>query len=148
MAVSGLDEFGEILQGQNEVFEVDQDKWFEKPELHRYFPTYPGLHREADGSLFYSGTTSGYGNAKEARTPGTWHLDDNTFTEVPGLRDANLLEYGSSVLLPPAQDQKVAVIGGGGVGNSDVSTSRIDVVDLKDENPSFTPAADLRTTRR
>ena len=148
MAVSGLDEFGEILQGQNEVFEVSEDKWFEKPELHRYFPTYPGLHREADGSLFYSGTTSGYGNAQEARTPGTWHLDDNTFTEVPGLRDANLLEYGSSVLLPPAQDQKVAVVGGGGVGSSDVSTSRIDVVDLKDENPSFTPAADLRTTRR
>ena len=148
LAVSGLDEFGEVLEGQNEVFEISRNAWFEKPELRRYFPTYPGLHRLGDGSLFYSGTTSGYGNAEEARTPGVWDLADNSFVETPGLRDPALLEYGSSVLLPPAQDQRVAVIGGGGVGESDVSSSRIDVVDLDDAEPAFRPVADLRTTRR
>jgi hypothetical protein len=148
LAVSGLDEFGEVLQGQNEVFELSQNAWFEKPELRRYFPTYPGLHRLQGGELFYSGSTSGYGNAEEARTPGTWDLSDNSFVEVPGLRDPDLLEYSSSVLLPPAQDQRVAVVGGGGVGESDVSTARLDVVDLTEADPAFRPVADLRTTRR
>ncbi len=148
LAVSGLDEFGEVLEGQNEVFEVSRDAWFEKPELRRYFPTYPGLHRMEGGELFYSGSTSGYGNAEEARTPGVWDLSDNSFVETPGLRDPELLEYSSSVLLPPAQDQRVAVVGGGGVGESDVSTARIDVIDLDDADPEFRPVADLRTTRR
>ncbi len=148
MAISGLDEFGTILTGQNETFEVSADKWFETPELARYFPTYPGLHRTAAGNLFYSGTTSGYGNADEARTPGLWDLTDNSFTDAPGIRDPEMLEYASSVLLPPAQDQKVAVVGGGGVGDSDESTARIDVVDLQAEEPAFTPAADLRERRR
>ena len=148
LAVSGLDEFGEVLEGQNEVFEVSANAWFEKPELRRYFPTYPGLHRLAGGELFYSGSTSGYGDAEEARTPGVWDLGDNSFAETPGLRDPELLEYSSSVLLPPAQDQRVAVVGGGGVGESDVSSSRIDVVDLDDAEPAFRPVADLRTPRR
>ena len=148
MALSGLDEFGDVLEGENEVFEVGEERWYDHPELERYFPTYPGLHRLADGSLFYSGTTSGYGNAQEARTPGTWDLSDNSFVEAPGIRDPDMLEYASSVLLPPAQDQRVMVVGGGAVGASDDSTGRVDVVDLKEAEPSFTPAADLRETRR
>ena len=148
MALSGLDEFGDILKGQNEVFETGEEKWYDHPELERYFPTYPGMHRLADGSLFYSGTTSGYGNREEARTPGRWDLTDNSFVEAEGIRDPDMLEYASSVLLPPAQDQRVMVVGGGAVGESDDSTGRMDVVDLTEANPSFAPAGDLRATRR
>ena len=44
--------------------------------------------------------------------------------------DPDLLETAGSAWVGPVQDQKVAVVGGGGVGESPRSTARIDVVDL------------------
>ena len=37
------------------------------------------------------------------------------------------------------QDQRVAVVGGGGVGESPRSSARIDTIDLKSPNPTWTP---------
>jgi hypothetical protein len=51
-----------------------------------------------------------------------------------------MTETSSSVMLAPAQDQRVAIIGGGGVGESDDATSRIDIVDLDDsDRPRYQP---------
>ena len=131
LAVSGLDEHGKVLDGENEVYDPATRTWEAAPQLERYFPTYPGLHRLADGSrVFYSGANTGYGPAEEGRQPGIWDLDDNSWQDVEGLRDPGFNETATSFLLAPAQDQRVALVGGGGVGDSEESTARFDVVDL------------------
>jgi hypothetical protein len=148
LAVSGLDQFGVVSPGNNEVYEPSLDGWNDKPGLFRYFPTYPALVRTGDDRLFYSGSNAGYGSAQKGRQPGLWDLTDNAFTPVPGLRDADMTETSTSVLLAPAQDQKVLLAGGGGVGDSPRSTARVDVVDLDAPRPHWTPAPALQQPAR
>ncbi|GAA0795990.1 glyoxal oxidase [Spirilliplanes yamanashiensis] len=143
LAVSGLDEFGRMIPGDNERYLKDQKRWVDAPNLTRVFPTYPALHLTADDRLFFSGANSGYGSDTEGRTPGLWDLKTNRFREVPGLRDPRMTETASSVLLPPAQDQRVMIFGGGEVGESPVSTARTDIVDLTERNPRYVPGPDL-----
>ncbi|MEU4693358.1 galactose oxidase-like domain-containing protein [Actinoplanes sp. NPDC023714] len=143
LAVSGLDEFGRILPGRNERYLPKEKRWVAAPELKRYFPTYPGLHLMADGKVFYSGSNAGYGSDTEGRIPGVWDVRKNRFREVPGLRDPRMTETSSSVLLPPAQDQKVMILGGGGIGESEESTRRTDVIDLDEKKPAYRPGPDL-----
>jgi hypothetical protein len=146
MAVSGLDGTGQILTGQNEIFDEATGGWTDGPT--RFFPTYPALFPTADGRLFYSASNAGYGPADVGRTPGLWDTATNTFTPIPGLRDADETETSASVLLAPAQAQRFMVLGGGGVGESPKSTARTDIVDLTQANPHFTPGPDLpRPTR-
>ncbi|MFJ3218145.1 galactose oxidase-like domain-containing protein [Kitasatospora sp. NPDC086801] len=142
VTVSGLDDTGEILNGNdNEIYDPKNKTWSKGPD--RYFPTYPSIFLTASGKLFYSGSNAGYGPADKGRDPGVWDLSDNGFQPVPGLRDPSLTETSSSVLLPPAQAQKVMVLGGGGVGESPLSTARTDIVDLSAAKPVFTPGPDL-----
>jgi hypothetical protein len=149
LAVSGLDGTGAILPGQNEVYDPATKKWTERPDLFRYFPTYPALFQtQQPGRLFYSGSNAGYGPADAGRVPGFWNLDGNTFDPVPGLRDPTLMETSGSAFAGPVQDQKVVVVGGGGVGESPLSTTRIDVVDLKQPRPRYTPGPDLPAPTR
>ncbi|WP_308258980.1 galactose oxidase-like domain-containing protein [Pseudonocardia sp. H11422] len=144
LSVSGLDGTGTILGGQNEIYDPATKTWTERPDLFRYFPTYPALFQtERPGTLFYSGANAGYGPAEEGRVPGLWNLEDNSFAPVPGMRDPDLLETSGSAWAGPVQDQKVIVVGGGGVGESPLTTGRIDVVDLKDPEPRYTAGPDL-----
>jgi hypothetical protein len=149
LAVSGLDGVGQILPGQNEVYDPATKKWTDRPDLFQYFPTYPALFQTAKpGELFYSGSNAGYGPADKGREPGFWNLDTNTLTPVKGLRDPELMETSGSTFLGPVQDQRIAVVGGGGVGESPLSTKRIDIIDLKDPNPEFKPGPDLPEPNR
>jgi hypothetical protein len=143
LAVSGLDEFGRMLPGDNESYDRQTKRWVAAPKLKRVFPTYPGLHLMADGRLFFSGSNSGYGSDTEGRTPGLWDLTNNRFQVVPGLPDPRLTETSSSVLLPPAQDQRVMIFGGGEVGESPVSTRRTAIADLDEASPAYRPGPDL-----
>ena len=149
LAVSGTDEQGRPLDGHNELYRRDTERWIELPELNRYFPTYPALFLLADGRLFYSGSNAGYGrNDGAGQVPGIWNLTDNSFASVDGLREAQLTETSASVLLPPAQDQRVMVLGGGGIDDSAESTARTDIVDLRSPQPHFMPGADLAEPTR
>jgi hypothetical protein len=148
LAVSGLDEFGRMIPGHNEKYIASAKEWVDAPELKRTFPTYPAFHLMADGNLFYSGSNAGYGSDTEGRTPGVWNVRNNKFTEVAGLRDATLTETSSSVLLAPAQEQQVMIFGGGGVGESEVSTGRTDIVDLTESEPRYRPGPDLPAPTR
>ncbi|WP_370121730.1 galactose oxidase-like domain-containing protein [Streptacidiphilus sp. MAP12-33] len=141
VAVSGLDDTGAILNGQNEIFDPATKKW--TPGPNRYFATYPSLFLTADDKLFYSGSNAGYGDPKKGRTPGLWDLAGNTFQVVPGLTRPDLTETSSSVLLPPAQSQKVMFMGGGAPGESAVSTDRTAIVDLNSADPHFVPGPNL-----
>ncbi|SOD59291.1 protein of unknown function [Streptomyces zhaozhouensis] len=135
LSVSGLDEVGEVVPGINEIYDPETKTWSEGPE--RYFPTYPALFLTEGGKIFYTGSNAGYGPADEGRVPGIWDLEENTFEEVGGLSDPDQLETSASLLLPPAQDQRFMVLGGGGVGESAKSTERTAVVDLTEEDPTY-----------
>ncbi|MYW67666.1 DUF1929 domain-containing protein [Streptomyces sp. SID8379] len=135
LAVSGLDDVGVIDPGDNEIYDPKTKKWEMGPK--RYFPTYPALFLTKGGKLFYPASNAGYGPADKGRVPGLWDLKTNKFERVPGLTDTDQTETSASLLLPPAQDQKVMIMGGGGVGESEKATSRTAVVDLKEDSPKF-----------
>jgi hypothetical protein len=145
LAVSGLDGSGKVVDGtRNEIFDPGTRRWTVRKDLDRYFPTYPTLLQTAKpGVLFFTGSNSGYGPADKGRDPGLWDLRDNSFREVAGLRDPDRLETSMSAWVGPVQNQTVMVAGGGGVGESRLSTRRIDIIDLKDPAPRFRPGPDL-----
>ncbi|MET9463259.1 kelch motif-containing protein [Streptomyces sp. NPDC006544] len=141
LAVSGLNDVGDVVPGDNEYYDPRTKKWTAGPS--HYFPTYPALFLARGGTLLYTGSNAGYGPKDKGREPGLWDLKTNRFRKVRGLADQDRLETSSSVLLPPAQDQKVMVLGGGGVGESRLVTARTAVVDLKEADPVFRPTARL-----
>jgi len=144
MATSGLDGNGRILQGQTEVYDPATKVWTAREDLTRYFPTYPAIFQTGVANrLFYSGSNAGYGPADKGRDPGLWNLSNNTFTTVPDLRDPDLMETSSSAWVGPVQNQTIMVVGGGGVGDVDTSTGRIDTIKLDVKDPYFTPGPSL-----
>nr|BFD84642.1 kelch motif-containing protein [Streptomyces sp. Xyl84] len=146
LGVSGLDDIGQLVPGKNEIFDPGTRKWTYTPKT-RQFPTYPALFLMQDGRIFYSGSNAGYGPDDVGRRPGIWNVASNAFTELPGMGDANMLETSGTVLLPPAQDERFLVIGGGGVGESRLSSRKTRLIGLKAKNPHFTdgPALDEGT---
>ncbi|WP_299036961.1 galactose oxidase-like domain-containing protein [uncultured Pseudokineococcus sp.] len=149
LAVSGLDEHGALLDqgtGTTEVLDVETGTWSARPDLGRAFPTSPSLFTGMTGEVLYSGSSAGHGPVDRMRTPGVWDLADDSFEEIPGLRDPDMTETSSSVLLPPAQDQRVLVAGGGSAGDAEGSTDRMDVVDFAARTTS--PAPDLPAAAR
>ncbi|MFE0130998.1 galactose oxidase-like domain-containing protein [Streptomyces sp. NPDC059037] len=141
LAVSGLDDVGQVVPGKNESYDPATKRWSKAPT--RYFPTYPSFFVTGKEKIFYSGSNAGYGPADKGRSPGLWNLADNTFTTVGGLKDPDILETSSSMLLPPAQDHKVMVLGGGGVGESTKATARTAIVDLDGARPIFKAGPEL-----
>jgi hypothetical protein len=141
LAVSGLNDVGDVVPGDNEIYDPKTKKWTKGP--FRYFPTYPALFLTQGGKLFYTGSNAGYGPAEKGRVPGLWDLRKNTFQPIRGITDPDQLETSASLLLAPAQDQKYMVLGGGGVGESELSTARTALIDLKAAKPAFRTGASL-----
>ncbi|MGW2559090.1 galactose oxidase-like domain-containing protein [Streptomyces sp. NPDC001514] len=142
LSLSGLDEIGQIVPGKDEIYDPETKTW-EYTGIERRFPTYPAIFLMSNGKLFYSGSNAGYGPADIGRDPGIWDLETNDFEKIPGLSDPDKMETSATVMLPPAQDQKFMVIGGGGVGESEKSSKKSRLVDLKDSNPRFKDGASL-----
>jgi len=64
--------------------------------------------------------------------------------DTPGLRDPNLRDQSASLLLPPAQSQRVMVLGGG--NTYDASTNAIDLtdeIDLEEKQPHWVPGPNI-----
>ncbi|SED07888.1 Kelch motif-containing protein [Streptomyces sp. 2231.1] len=147
LSVSGLDDIGQLVPGKNEIFDPKTKKWSYTSKL-RQFPTYPALFLMQNGKVFYSGSNAGYGPDDVGRKPGVWDVGTNKFTKLPGLSDPGLLETSGTVLLPPAQNEKFMVIGGGGVGESKPSSRKTRLIDLKAKNPRFTDGPELEKGTR
>ncbi|MFF4019282.1 galactose oxidase-like domain-containing protein [Streptomyces sp. NPDC001843] len=147
LSVSGLDDIGQLVPGKNEIFDPKTGKWTYTGKI-RQFPTYPALFLMQNGKIFYSGSNAGYGPADVGRDPGVWDVADNRFSKLPGLSDPNMTETSGTVLLPPAQDERFLVIGGGGVGESRLSSRRTRLIDLKAAHPRFVDGPSLEKGTR
>ncbi len=75
----------------------------------RTLPLYPGLTLLANGTIFYSGESFGNNGV----SPGVWNYKTGTFTPTAELPYKYSRSSGATVLLPPAQSQKIMVMGGG-----------------------------------
>ncbi|MGW3951438.1 galactose oxidase-like domain-containing protein [Streptomyces sp. NPDC004752] len=147
LSVSGLDDIGQLVPGKNEIFDPKTKKWTYTEKI-RQFPTYPALFLMENGKIFYSGSNAGYGPDDVGRDPGIWDVQTNAFTKLTGLSDADMMETSGTVLLPPAQDEKYLVIGGGGVGESKLSSKKTRLIDLKATHPKFVDGPSLEEGTR
>lgn len=147
-AVSGRGDDGK----QETVAEVFAEGWKRLPER-GVLPFYPHLTLLDDGRLFYSG---GHMGAQHGARPGIWDLASGSVEAVPGLPMAKMRNQAASVLLPPAQDQRVMVVGGGGADMHDhehglrepqVATRSVAIADLSAASPRFKAAARIRHAR-
>lgn len=53
------------------------------------------------------------------------------------------METSGTVMLPPAQDEKFMVVGGGGIGESIKSSKKTRIIDLTADSPHFTDGPQL-----
>lgn len=123
-----------------ERWSAAQQQWLPLWQVNQtwsYWGLYPSMILMQDGRLFYSGSHV-FGNG----TPGTgsaiYDYDANTVTAIPGLQDKDERDQSASVLLPPAQDQKVLTIGGGNIDSNPEANRLTDIIDLKAANPAYT----------
>jgi FtsP/CotA-like multicopper oxidase with cupredoxin domain len=121
--------------------------WTTLPANPADWPTYSHLFLLADGTVFYSGGTMG---DNSGAFPLIFQPATNTkLKDVPGLQDPYHRDQSASVLLPPAQEQRVMIIGGGVSDDTGhkPSSDKVDIVDLKEANPSYRATASLHTIR-
>ncbi|MGW1956665.1 galactose oxidase-like domain-containing protein [Streptomyces sp. NPDC001920] len=116
-----------------------EQKWLELWKVNQtwsYWGLYPSMILMQDGRLFYSGSHV-FGNNIPGTGSAIYDYDANTVTQVPGLRNKDQRDQSASVLLPPAQDQKVLTIGGGNIDSNPDANRLTDVIDLKQPDPSY-----------
>ncbi|MFI7601683.1 galactose oxidase-like domain-containing protein [Actinoplanes sp. NPDC049681] len=145
LAVSGLDETSRL----NVVPEIytDGSGWNALPRSPSNWPMYAHLFVLADGRIYYSGGQYGGNNGVR---PALWDLAAGTVTDVAGvLPDPGRRNQAASVLLPPAQDQRVMLIGGGPSDMHDETgaTATTAIADLSGPAPAVTAAAPLAMRR-
>lgn len=144
-ALSGLDINGNL--SRNPEIYSSSTGWKVFSRQTSALDLYAHLFLLSNGQLFYSGAYFSSTNGVYARLltlPGNFN-QAITETPVGALQEQDSGAQAASVLLPPAQDQKVMVIGG---GNPNVATNRVSIIDLKQSNPSYTAAAPLNFARK
>lgn len=131
LAVSGLDGDGQLTV----VPERFDGAWRALP-VSPPWPLYAHLFSLADGRVFYSGGQYGGNNGQR---PSIWDPDSGAVTEVGGLPEPGLRNQSASVLLPPAQEQRVMIVGGGGwnVHVRGHATGTTAIVDLTAPVPTY-----------
>ncbi|MET9085048.1 galactose oxidase-like domain-containing protein [Streptomyces sp. NPDC004237] len=116
-----------------------QQKWLGLGDVHQtwsYWGLYPSMILMQDGRLFYSGSHV-FGNNIPGTGSAIYDYGANTITQIPGLQNKDQRDQSASVLLPPAQDQKVLTLGGGNIDSNPDANRLTDVIDLKAANPSY-----------
>ncbi|WP_425245301.1 galactose oxidase-like domain-containing protein [Streptomyces sp. NEAU-NA10] len=129
----------------NEHFSYAQNKWLplgEAKQAWSFWGLYPSMILLQDGRLFYTGSHV-FGNGLPGTGASVYDYDAGTIAEVPGLRKKDERDQSMSVLLPPAQDQKVITIGGGNHTVSPDAHRLVDLIDMKAGSPQYVPGPDL-----
>ncbi|MEH1903375.1 MAG: galactose oxidase-like domain-containing protein [Nostoc sp.] len=145
-AMTGSDKDGN-LNKQPEIYSSTFANGWNAFPITSNFQSYAHLFLLSSGNLFYSGGHMGNSGLtpRILTLPGTF-TQSITEKAVLGLQDPGFGDQAASVLLPPAQDQRVMIIGGGNLGNT--ATSRVNIVNLKATNPTYVGSRYLKYARK
>jgi hypothetical protein len=145
-----LNENGNGHNQQLEFYSPDTDAWTAKGFVGGFpgLPLYAHLFLLTDGRIFFSG-----GRMDDPLDVQPCVFDPAQ-TPVPTIAVPDLLapdfrNQSASVLLPPAQDQRVMVVGGGPVGKQDQTdaTGAVSIADLTEVNPHYVAATPMGLPR-
>ncbi|MGY1709076.1 galactose oxidase-like domain-containing protein [Geodermatophilus sp. SYSU D00758] len=144
LAVSGLGQDG-LLNVVPEIWSPDTGDWTAIASPGPW-PMYAHLVLLADGRVLFPGGQ--YGDDNGVR-PTLWDLATGATTQVPGLTAPELRNQSAAVLLPPAQEQRVLVVGGGAwdVHGHAPAVADAAVADLTRAAPAFRPVAPMHHAR-
>jgi len=125
--------------GGNDLFEAYANATGWTPLFNRAFALYPHMFLLRDGRVFMSG-----GNAFGSVTPGRLNVGTGAYTTIPfpATFDPGHRDQSASVLLPPAQGQRVMILGGG-----DPAINRVHIASLAAGAPSYVAAPSLAHAR-
>jgi hypothetical protein len=155
---TGINTQGNDVDFNPEIFSSSGWTAFSQPTSK--LPTYAQLFLLSNGKLFYSGASF---NENEVITPRILTLPKKFSQpieekEVPGLYEnpkklnpenpCDQRNHATSVLLPPAQDQRVMIMGGGTkftIGGK--TTDTVYIADLDQPNPKYRKAPSLSSPR-
>ncbi|MGW1805076.1 galactose oxidase-like domain-containing protein [Streptomyces sp. NPDC002078] len=122
-----------------EKFSYAQNQWLPLSQVNQtwsYWGLYPAMILMQDGRLFYTGSHV-FGNNIPGTGSAIYDYGANTITQIPGLQNKDQRDQSASVLLPPAQDQRVLTIGGGNIDSNPDGNRLTDLIDLKQANPAY-----------
>ena len=143
-AAGGIDENAEGTV-VTEMFDLETMTWLpthEVPQTWSYWGTYPHMYLLEDGMLFYAGAHT-FGNGLPGTGASLYDWESAEIWDVPGLREKDLRDQAASVLLPPAQDQRILIVGGGNTETNVAATNLTDIIDLSAAAPAYVPGPDL-----
>lgn len=128
-----------------EHFDADTNQWlptWQVPQTWSFWGLYPHMFLMQDGRLFYSGGHV-FGNGLPGTGSSIYNPTTSAITDILGLRQKDMRDQSASVLLPPAQDQKVMITGGGNINTANPALGLTDIIDLKQTVPAYQPGPDL-----
>ena len=128
-----------------EMFDASAGLWMpggQVPQTWSFWGLYPHMFLMSDGRMFYSGGHV-FGNGLPGTGASIYNWQAGTIADVGGLREKDMRDQSGSVLLPPAQDQKVMITGGGNIDTNIPGIGLTDIIDLKDPTPAYEPGPDL-----
>lgn len=128
-----------------ERFDTKTNQWlptWQVPQTWSFWGLYPHMFLMADGRMFYSGGHV-FGNGLPGTGSSIYDPEAATIADISGLRQKDMRDQSASVLLPPAQDQKVLITGGGNINTFNPGINLTDIVDLTQPIPSYQPGPDL-----
>ncbi|MDX6743533.1 galactose oxidase early set domain-containing protein [Actinocorallia sp. A-T 12471] len=145
-AAQRADNAANLVSVVAERYSLKQKRWLPENQVAQpgiNWATYPSLILTQDGKLFYNGSSvfSHPVNADGSlRGPGFLNPNTGAWGALPNngnLRAPASRDMSAALLLPPAQDQKVMVIGGKNFATPTKAIRYTDVINLKAANPRF-----------
>lgn len=134
----GPDSDGTVV---TEYWNNAEQRWLTRGQARQtwsFWGLYPSMILLQDGRLFYSGSHV-FGNGLPGTGASLYDYPTGTITDVPGLQRKDERDQSMSVLLPPAQDQRVLTLGGGNIVTNPDANRLTDIIDLKQPAPAYTP---------
>ncbi len=128
-----------------EHFDTAGSQWLPLNQIKQtwsFWGLYPHMILMQDGRMFYSGGHV-FGNGLPGTGASIYNPDTGTISDVSGLRQKDMRDQSASVLLPPAQDQKLMITGGGNINTATPAINLTNLIDLKLATPSYIPGPDL-----
>ncbi len=128
-----------------EMFNTATSSWLpvnQVPQTWTYWGEYPHMFLLGDGRLFYTGAHT-FGEQRPGSGSSLYNWRTAQVADVQGLRDKDLRDHAGSVLLPPAQNQRFMIAGGGFIDRGAAPTNSVDLINMNDANPTWQPGPSM-----